>query len=250
MENLLQEPLFSIIKQSPATVAVLEKFHVDYCHFSKKTLAEVCTMQQVPTEALAQAIQQVLLLQPNHTINDVSTMSLTELITYIQNNYHAYLKNQLPVILKQLEKTVQKHGEKFSFLLDVFFFFELWKDEMTTHLIYEESKLFPVIMALEKQSYPTDGFIDTATLEHLLRILEKEHEHSDDLMEKIKTLTQDFTASPQNCKAVQLSFAALKHLYQNLQEHLQIENNLLIPKAKKIALHKRNTHNKNNSRLT
>ncbi|MBY0348114.1 MAG: hypothetical protein GTN67_14385 [Hydrotalea flava] len=236
MENILSEPLFSIVAQSPATGAVLEKFHVDYCHLSKKTLAEVCAIQQIPASVIANAIQKVLAFKPNNNSSDLSQLSLTELINYILNNYHAYLKMQLPVLLGQLEKVANKHGEKFPFLLDVFFFFEMWKDEISAHLIYEESKLFPAITALEKKQ-PTDNQENTMSeLDKLLRILEKEHDHSDDLMEKIKTLTQNFTTPPQACKTFQLSFIALKDLYQNLGEHLQIENNLLIPKAKKLAL--------------
>lgn len=239
MESLLQKSLFSIIEQSPASIMVLEKFHVDYCHFSKKTLAEICQMQQIPTFALIKALEEILKAPTQQTNeHELNALSLSELIAFILQNYHAYLKNQLPAILSQLEKITKKHDGNFPFLLDVYFFFELWKDEITAHLIYEESKLFPAIIALEKNAYKAEQeSVNTAAYDQILHILEKEHEHSDDLIEKIKTLTNNFTAPPQSCKTLQLNFALLKQLYQNLQEHLYIENNVLLPKAKKLMLH-------------
>jgi regulator of cell morphogenesis and NO signaling len=230
MENILSEPLFSIIAKWPATAAVLEKFKVDYCHLSKKTLAEVCAIQQIPAYELANAIQKVLVFKPNNNSTDLSQLSLTELINYILNNYHAYLKTHLPIILTQLEKITQKHGNQLPILSDVLFYFEMWKDEISAHLIYEESKLFPAILTFEQTNSMPEN-ISKDYINKLINLIEKEHDHSTDLIEKIKSITQNFTPPPQSCKGVQLCFNMLGNLYNNLSEHTQIENSILIPKA-------------------
>lgn len=229
MENLLQTPLQVIVAKYPAVLAVLEKHHISYCHFSKKNIEEISLLHNLPSIKLAYDIQQIV-NQEKWDKDTLNNQSFTELINYIIQHYHLYLKTQLPIVLAQLEKVTQKHGNQLPILSDVLFYFEMWKDEITAHLIYEESKLFPAILTIE-QTHQMPENISKDYINKLIHLIEKEHDHSTDLIEKIKSITQNFTPPPQSCKGIQLCFNMLGDLYNNLEEHTQIENNILMPKA-------------------
>ncbi|MGC8751680.1 hemerythrin domain-containing protein [Hydrotalea sp.] len=229
MENLLQTPLHVIVEKCPAVLAVLEKHHISYCHFSKKNIEEISHLHNLPSLKLAYDIQQIV-NQQKRDKDSLSNQSFSELINYITQHYHTYLKIQLPIVLAQLEKIAQKHGDQLPILSDVLFYFEMWKDEITAHLIYEESKLFPIILTLQQTNHlPKE--LSKNYIDNLINLIEKEHDHSSDLIEKIKSVTQNFTPPPQACKGIQLCFKMLSAMYNNLSEHTLIENTILIPKA-------------------
>lgn len=235
MSNILQETLASIVTRDLHSVAVLEKYHLDFCCNGKRTLQEACSAKSLDAAAIADELQTAF----NPT--DMRQMPFTEmtaeqLISHILIRHHFYVKQIMPQIHMHVEKVAMKHGERFPYIQTVSELFSEVQSEMTCHMRKEEEVLFPRIKQLEQLSVTkeNDG-IPEGFISGPVNVMEAEHEHAGEILYQIRSLTNNYTAPDGACNTFRIALAELKEFEEDLHQHVHLENNILFPKAQQMC---------------
>jgi regulator of cell morphogenesis and NO signaling len=234
MQNLSTETLAGIVTNNYYAAGILEKYHLDFCCGGKKTLTDACSEKGVDMDLvlaeLLHADQFIKNRQPA-----LATMTAEQIITYIVNKHHLYVKEVMPMLFSHLGKVAVKHGDHFPEMIKVYRLFEDLYNEMIMHMRKEEVVLFPAIIKAEK-SYVArvPGGSESAIINQAVNAMETEHEEAGRIMSEIRTLTGNYQEPSGACTTFKLSLAELKAFEEDLHQHVHLENNILFPMAKKF----------------
>lgn len=228
--ELATKTLAQIVNENFQTASVFEKYNLDFCCKGKRSLQNACDEKQLPTELIVAEVDDVI-KQGIQTLTDFDKLSLSALADYIVSTHHRYTKEQLPQIFAYLHKVSSKHGQRHNELYKIFERFASLKDEMEMHMHKEELILFPKIRQLESETQQPGHF---ANIQAPISVMEDEHEHAGNLMQEIRTYSNNYTPPEDACTTYRLSFAALQAFEKDLHQHVHLENNILFPKV--IAL--------------
>ena len=232
MSELMTKSLAQIINTNYRAASVFEKYHLDFCCKGKRTLEQACTESDLKVEEVIADLEQIPAGHSSSVQINFDRFTLTQLIDYIVNTHHSFVKKEMPVIFGYLLKVSSKHGDRHPELKKVSDLFTAIKEEMEHHMQKEELVLFPRIKDIVKQV--ADGkeiIINGSYLLSPVNIMEQEHEHAGSMLAEIRQLTNNYTPPTDACTTYKLSFAALEIFEKDLHQHVHLENNILFPKA-------------------
>jgi len=231
-ESLSSLSLAQIVNNNHQAASIFEKYHLDFCCKGKRSLEQACTEQQLSLLKVTEDLENIITKNNNSTV-DFEKMNLTQLVDYIVQTHHAYVKNEMPQIYAYLHKVSSKHGERHPELYKIFQTFSAVKEEMEGHMKKEELILFPRIKELQKLADNENANLqlNITYLQSPITVMEQEHDHAGNLLNDIRILSNDYTPPQDACTTYRLSFAALKAFELDLHQHVHLENNILFPKA-------------------
>jgi regulator of cell morphogenesis and NO signaling len=216
---------------------VFQDYGIDFCCGGRRTVGEVCRERGVDVDTVLSAVTRAC-AQP-----DASTPRFTEwdpgtLIGFIVGNHHAYVRRILPLLTGHTRKLASVHGSRHPELQEVATLTEAVADEMTSHMAKEERILFPYIARLAEsvekgQPIPPAPF---GTVDNPIRMMELEHESAGAAMARIRTLTGGYTVPDDGCTTYRVCLQELEAFERDLHAHVHLENNLLFPKARALAV--------------
>ncbi|MDG1516894.1 MAG: hemerythrin domain-containing protein [Flavobacteriales bacterium] len=164
----------------------------------------------------------------------LNSWNLDDLVDHITNTHHAYLKANYPLILKLIDKLESTKQQKI--ISQVKSLFKEFTDDLAIHLVKEEEVLFPYFKKLA-ESKSAGSRIEPATfgnLERPIEMMEEEHDDSQDIMGKIKEITNNFTADKDADPSIHFLYFKLQEFDQDLEAHHELEDNLLFKKASEL----------------
>ena len=136
-----------------------------------------------------------------------------------------------------LERLVRRHAEARPELNGIQSVFHDLRDDLIPHLMKEESILFPYIEALEKHKLEGTplppacfGIIDNP-----LRQMESEHAAVTGLLQRLRQATSDYVPPADLCTSYRIALQAMENLEADLLRHIQLENEVLFPRAREMA---------------
>src|SRR5699024_1422668 len=106
-----------------------------------------------------------------------------------------------------------------------------FKTEMESHMVSEESDVFPLIKAYGENP-------STSLLEHIVEAnggLEDDHQEAGDLLKQIRIITEDFEPPEDACNTYRITYARLKELEPDTFQHVHLENNVLFKNLRETA---------------
>ncbi|WP_081168963.1 iron-sulfur cluster repair di-iron protein [Niastella populi] len=228
--------LAAIVSDRHQAAAVFEKYHLDFCCKGKRTLQDACAEKNIPVEPILEELQQVF--EPGSGVEDqlLATMSVSQLSDYIVLKHHIYVKHAMPVIYEHLNRVAAKHGDRFSYMQQVFNLFSTLQTELDAHMQKEEMVLFPRIKEVEKalEQKNNQPALNTGYINSPIHMMETEHEEAGELLAQIRRLTNDYTPPADACATFRISLAELKSFEEDLHRHIHLENNLLFPRIVKM----------------
>jgi regulator of cell morphogenesis and NO signaling len=230
MNDFINQTLGEIVTRQNNTVSILEKHNLDYCCKGKRTLQKACEENNVDLSTVLIELQNV------SAIKDTTQMPFTEmtaeqLINHILVHHHYYIKQIAPQIEAHLSRLFEKHRGSFEWIEAGFETFQQLKNELLQHIQKEEAVLFPGIKKVEEY-YNSNGNKDE--IKNILvpiMVMESEHAEAGALMEKLKTITNNYTPAQNACTTHRITLMELKEFEENLHQHVHLENNILFPKA-------------------
>ncbi len=109
-------------------------------------------------------------------------------------------------------------------------------EELTDHMMKEETVLFPFIKQLvnakkDNQKLAPVGF---GTVQNPINMMEHEHEAVGNNLAVIRSITNDYAIPQDACASYKLLFKMLEDFEGDLHTHIHLENNILFPKALKL----------------
>lgn len=186
-------------------------------------------------------------MEPQEKIND-STVEKSKqdynnweidfLVNYIVNTHHKYVIQTNPIVFEYTQKLAKTNSNKNPELIEIADFFMEIMGELSCHMMKEENMLFPYINALAnaKKTKTRINSSEFGSVQMPINIMEHEHTVVIEMFEKIKQLSNNYTA-PLNADTVyKLTFAKLQEYQNDLLLHIHLENNILFPKAVQLEI--------------
>ena len=220
MPTLIEEKTVGeIAAERPASVRLFEKYGIDYCCGGNTSLADACAGRGIAPGQLIAELDAAPASSPDAQ-PDWQTASLADLIDHILTRHHARLKTELPRLARLHRAVSAAHGAAHSDSLAPLgeTFTALWQ-ELDTHMMKEELVLFPMIRA-------GHGSVGSP-----IRVMEHEHDSAARALERMRTITENYTLPADACNSYRALFAGLQELEADLHQHIHLENNILFPRA-------------------
>ncbi|WP_151734299.1 iron-sulfur cluster repair di-iron protein [Paenibacillus tengchongensis] len=219
-ENFVRD----IVLQFPKAADYFKAQKIDFCCGGAKPLAEAAAEKGLETEGLLgdlhKLVQEHPVLEEDTAWNDAPSR---ELIDYIVNKHHRYLREELPQIAQNVTKVFRVHGEDSPHLAEMYRLFHLLREDLLKHTAQEEEAEFPKMLAYEENP-SAEGL---AELRGLLNTLEEEHDSAGAILRELRQVTNDFTPPAHACTTYRLTYARLEELEGMTFEHVHLENNIL-----------------------
>ncbi len=230
--------LADLAANSLNAVRIMERYSLDYCCGGKEPFEESCMAKGIKPEAILREIEEAQAVSAAG--RDWQTAPLDELVKHIVGIHHEYLKLDLPVLARRMEKVASVHGARDPKVLPrMAEVFAGLRAEMDMHMHKEETILFPFIEQYgraEVQNRPVPP-VPFGTIANPIAMMEREHADAGGALEEIRSLTNDFELPAYACATVRSLYEGLKVLEADLHVHIHLENNILFPRA--IALERR-----------
>lgn len=221
----------SIVVATPAAAGVFERLGLDYCCGGSRSLADACVRAGVETDVVLAELDAVVAAPAAE--RDWSKESATALIAHIEAVHHTFMRRELTAITPRMERVLTVHGANHpeARLARIA---ELWRTaaaELWPHLEKEEQILFPMIRALEAGRAPSMH----CGVEGPLAVMEMEHDQAGAAFAEIHALTGGYEVPAHACTTWRALWGGLEAFELDLHRHIHLENNVLHPKARRLA---------------
>ncbi len=163
----------------------------------------------------------------------IDNLSLGELCNYIVKRHHEYVRENIPLLEKNLETICQLHGEQHPELFEIKELFIGFARDFAKHNQEEEIMLFPFIRELEaakNENYPLTRTPFRSISKPILMMIE-EHRNADQRFDRISELSKNYYIPEDADNIYDVTLNQLKDFGNDLHLHIQLENNILFPKA-------------------
>lgn len=234
MEIKLDSKVGEIVKTNFKTAQIFDKNNIDFCCGGGISLEEACKKSNTNINELIPELEALV------TLNDpdskyFNSLELDELSDYIVKRHHSYVRENITFLLQKLQKLCDVHGQNHPELFEIKDLFEGAAENLSNHMVKEETILFPLIKVLVANKNNSANIENQAgKLNETINSLDEEHQTEGVRFEKISTLTNNYTCPPDGCTTYQITFQTLKDFEQDLHRHIHLENNILFVKAQAL----------------
>jgi len=226
--SISERTVGELVAERPSRSRIFQNLGIDFCCKGGQTLKTACLNKGIPEADMIARLEQELAGNPARQENP-ATLPAHELCSYIVETHHGYLRRELPRILAMSTRVAQVHGDHTPSLLHVAEVFDGLKQELESHIMKEETILFPVISAISKgesQSMPIDGPVSCML---------KEHDDAGAALARLRELTGGYQCPKDACNTYRALFSGLQELEEDLHRHIHLENSVLFPMALTMA---------------
>lgn len=208
--------LGDIVTAYPLTASLFQSLKIDFCCGGERTLRAALKDQDLSLSAVWPSIQDLiekneLLKRTDPAEFNPADLDPSELIDWIEEHHHVWLRSHLPDIAALLFKILSVHGVNHPELFTVHRLFSQLKAELEQHLVKEEVWLFP----------------NPANQTALIDELRAEHEKAGALLRDLRRETFDYSVPEDGCSTYALAVQSLAELETDLFRHIHLENNQL-----------------------
>jgi regulator of cell morphogenesis and NO signaling len=212
----------------PSSVRTFQRHGIDFCCGGKQPLGSACQAHGVPVAEVVSAIEASAATRCDDT--DWTREPLHALIDHIVATYHDSLRDELPRLEAMAAKVARVHGAKAPSLTRLEALVGELSAELRAHMGKEETVLFPAIRALARgprgASVPLSAAIAT---------LEQEHDRAGAVLAALRTVTNGYEPPAWACATFRALYHGLSELEAAMHVHVHLENNVLFPRALRLA---------------
>lgn len=224
-----------VVIDFPKSTEIFMKYNIDFCCGGDRSVGDAIREDnpEADVEKILKEVNEAYdnFLDEDYKKVDWENKSMTELLEFIENTHHSFMKKTLPVTEELILKIFKVHFDHDKELLtEIYRLFSLIKLDINIHLIKEEEELFPLIKEYEKTK-------DSNTLDSVLKMLEDtqdEHDAAGDLLKDLRKLTNNYTLPEYGCATFKVVYDKLEEIESDLFHHIHLENNILFYKLKSL----------------
>ncbi len=226
------ETVGELVAKDYRKAQVFKKFGIDFCCGGKKSVKQVCAEKGISQDELEAELIAMDEAEQNRQA-EYDKWEPGFLADYIVNMHHKYVREAIPALYEYTTKIARVHGERHPELLDVVKHFTNVANELESHMPKEERVLFPYIKQLDeaKKSNVRLDKPSFGSIQSPINMMEMEHEHAGNELEKIREITNNYTLPADACATYTVAFKKLQEFEDDLFRHIHLENNILFPKA-------------------
>lgn len=226
----IEPTIGEIVANDFRAASLFKNAGIDFCCGGNKSLSDACMEKGADELYLIQQLE-TLAQTPVSGAMNFKEWELGFLSDYIMNTHHKFVLKNLPELVFYTQKIADVHGDNHPELIEVASLFTKINEELLQHLKNEEEVLFPAIKEAEKDATATVK----ATIVSEITRMQGEHEFAGGAMDKINVLTNNYQIPVDACNTYRVSLKLLEQFEDDLHIHVHLENNILYPKALKMA---------------
>jgi regulator of cell morphogenesis and NO signaling len=227
----------AIATELPATIRVFERHHIDFCCGGRVPLAKACGDRGIDLDTLLGDLR-VAAAEPSPE-PAWGEASLTSLVAHIQDRFHGPLRAELQRLDAMLSKVVDRHADHLpQTLLPLRETFRELREELLAHMWREERVFFPVILALEAGA-PLSLPDAAAWIASPIAAMEAEHAEAGAALKRLRSLTGGYAPPDWACPTFRGLYYGLAQLEHEMHIHVHLENDVLFPRAARLAIARR-----------
>lgn len=219
--------------ETPQTIRVFEKLGIDYCCGGNRPLEEACAAANLQFDEVLKSLETAVAEPVKPSERELRAGSLGEIIAHIVQAHHAYVRREIPEIERLLEKVCSKHGGNHPEVGQIRGVFHGLGKELSTHLMKEESVLFPYIERMEESVSQQEPILPPpfGTVANPVRMMEHEHDDAGAALKAMRAASRDYNPPSDACTTFRALYQALANFEKDLHQHIHLENNVLFPRA-------------------
>jgi regulator of cell morphogenesis and NO signaling len=234
--------LADVIHHDYNLVPVISRFDISL-GFGDGTIKEICDQRNVNLEFFLSIL---------NTFHDeqyfpkdyLKSFPASLIINYLRKAHSYYSDEKIPEIKSLIRKLVQLSNKNNKTLKLISNFFDDYCNEFASHLLREETIVYPYVLKLEKalEGKSNNETIDTGLLEYSITTYEADHEDVEEKLFDMKSLIIKYLPLESNNNKVfeEISYSLLRELFvleKELNEHSRIEDMILVPKVEGMEKH-------------
>lgn len=195
--------------------------------FGEKSVESVCKQNNFDADCFIFLVN----FQSSRSIMNVEDefekLPIEPFLIYLNNSHNYFLADRLPNIRRKLKLVLDDEEKDISDI--VLSFFDKYVTEVEDHMVYEDKVVFPYIRELIN-SKNTDGYS--------IQVFEERHNDIDEKVNDLKRILLKYVSGLRNQVLVTNILIELYMTQEELEAHTFIEDELIIPKIKRMETQK------------
>ncbi len=195
--------------------------------FGEKSVESVCKQNNFDADCFIFLVN----FQSSRSIMNVEDefekLPIEPFLIYLNNSHNYFLADRLPNIRRKLKLVLDDEEKDISDI--VLSFFDKYVTEVEDHMVYEDKVVFPYIREL-RNSKNTDGYS--------IQVFEERHNDIDEKVNDLKRILLKYVSGLRNQVLVTNILIELYMTQEELEAHTFIEDELIIPKIKRMETQK------------
>lgn len=224
----LQTLVSDIVTAVPQTADVFRSLRIDFCCGGQVPLEEAAKQRELDPAVVLEQVKSMEDKFADYIESRPSSLKEAELIEYIQDKHHAFLREELPSLTPYVTKLARVHGDRHPELLEVQKLFSGLKQELLEHTQDEDDQVFPLILKFVADPNP----LTAEQLKPHVSELEQEHAEAGRILQELRNVTTDYELPADACGTYRLVYQRLAMLEKDTFEHIHLENNVLFERIR------------------
>lgn len=217
-----------IVADRPQTARIFELVEIDYCCGGDMTLADAALKRTINVDRLLAALTVVGVAPQDTEQRNWQFAPIEELMDHIVARHHTWLRRELPPLVETTRTVYRVHGQHHTELKQVADIVDGLPGALLPHLVDEEQNIFPAVRALAAGT-------SVENVGQLLETMRTDHDEVGEMLHQLRKLTADFAVPEGACTKYKEMLTGLEALERDLHIHVHLENNVLLPRALKLA---------------
>lgn len=220
------QKLGEIVAMFPKASETFIKNGIDFCCGGDRTLELAVKEKGIGAKDILDQLEASYEKYRSRVNEDTDwrTAKHTDIIDFIVNTHHAFLKKELPATEKLVSKILKVHFiDSGEVLTKVHKLFSQLKTELEMHLIKEEEILFPMIKEYENN-------LSKELLNKIVDEIENtedEHDKAGDILKELRKVTNQYEVPSTGCATFELTYKKLQEIESDTFHHIHLENNII-----------------------
>ncbi len=222
------------VLHDPKMLIVLNRFDIKL-GFGDKTIEQICNEHNINIEFFIE-ISNAFHDSTYFTENKLKQFPLELIVSFLINSHNIYINKIIPQIEKLIDSLEYDDNNDVKNIEFLKKFFLEYKQELVNHVKHEEATVYPYVVELEKS-------INSNTIsKELLSIMtsysasdyKDGHDNVEEKLFDLKNIIIKYLKPPKNYDTCNVILNKLFRLEEDLKNHSEIEERVLIPAAIKM----------------
>ena len=224
MTHNKNKKMADLVLEKHFLIFVLERFNISL-GLQEKTIATVCNENNISIDLFFAIYNLHLNPQVSPTIV-LQDEEIPSIINYLKKSHVYYTNEVIPNISAQIKALSDTNKDSTYTLIERFF--NDYKKEIATHLLYEESIVYPYVISLLKAN------VNDGKKEYTITNYKDNHIDIETKLDDLKNLLIKHLPDQRDQKFRRKLLSDLFRFEKDLRIHAIIEDQILIPKIEKI----------------
>ena len=225
----------------PGSIDLFHQEGIDPRSNAEQTLEEACVHADLSLDYVARRLELLAEEASERSARNWYNEPLFVITSHIVNVHHAYARHEMPRLAQTALMLARIYGSTYPELTRVEVLLRAMIREFSVHMLSEEQTIFPYIVQLEaaeRESAPPPQS-PSGTDESPLRNMMAEHDSAVEMLRELRYLTNEFTPPVEGDQHLERFYSALDAFEADMQDHIEIEDNVLFPRAIELELSQR-----------